>query len=257
MNSRCPVHACATIGFRSDFLCPKCLSEASQPGLAVINSQHERARIAAGDRRFADAGIPDLFLSASFGSFTAPCEKASTVARALQAYATHFDQQRSARNGFVFYGAPGTGKSHLACAVAKAVLQNGFTARYASLPTLTVALRAAYFKRSQSISVQDIIRSLTAPDLLVLDEIDLHGSSGADYQSLYEIINTRYETGGKPTIALSNRHITELERDLDERITTRILSGFPALYFDWEGRRDLRKLASQHQANLMESSPNE
>lgn len=217
-------------------VCTACLAALSLPAIERVatSRRHEHDDQRARDVRA--CGIPERFALADFSNFEPPNPSAGKVARALQGYAEHFDTQRELRTGFLFVGAPGTGKTHLAASVARRVLAHGLDVRYCSVPGLTLQVRRTY-KERECESVADIVAGLVAPDLLVLDEIDLHGSSDADYQVLYEIVNGRYERGCAPTIAISNRPVTDLNADLNERITSRIMGGFPAVVFDWPGRR--------------------
>lgn len=121
------------------------------------------------------------------------------------------------------------------------LLEQGFSAAYMSLPSLTRQIRAAFGRNHV---IDDILRKLCAVDLLVLDEIDLHGTSDNDYNMLYDIINSRYEKPGFPTLAISNRPVADLSADLDERVVSRLLAGTSPVVFDWVGQRDVRKAIS-------------
>ena len=110
-----------------------------------------------------------------------------------------------------------------------------------SLPSLTRQIRAAFGRNRV---VDDILQKLCNVDLLVLDEIDLHGTSDNDYNMLYDIINSRYEKPGYPTLAISNRPVADLSADLDERVVSRLLAGTSPVVFDWVGQRNVRKANS-------------
>lgn len=233
---RCSIHQRALLAVGGRALCPACLFDGSKGALARFESHGERQRLGELNQRLFHAEIPPLFADATFDNFEPATEKAEKVRRALARYSEDFAVQRHARPGFIFTGQPGTGKTHLACAALQEVISRGFTARYASLPAITLSIRRSY-KSSEALTAADVIDDITSADLLVLDELDLHGASDSDYQTLYEIINRRYEQGAAPIIALSNRTIEDLKRDLDERLTTRILGSLSATQFDWPGRR--------------------
>lgn len=238
---QCSLHGRLMLSVGDKEYCPACLTAKSQLAIGLIGDVAERARQFDLDRRLRAANIPSRFADATFDTFCAETPKAETTKLAFKGYAEHFEQQRHARGGFIITGAPGTGKTHLAIAVARVVIAQGAQARYASLPDLTLQVRASYRESQSRRTAADIVSELVSPDLLILDEIDLHGSSDSDYQILYEIINGRYAAGGRPVLAISNRPLADLHIDLNERLTSRISSGFPAVVFDWPSQRDQRR----------------
>lgn len=221
----------------ASMLCGACLAARSHGATASLTGLRRRMADDACRARIEAAGIPATFLDSTFDGFVTQGDRAQRLLSALRDYSENFETGRFKRPGFVFTGAPGTGKTHMACAMVKAILSAGFTATYASLPRLTRDVRATF---GQPGSASGLLRRLISVDFLVLDEIDLHGSSDSDYAMLYDVINGRYEKPGHPTVAISNRTIDVLTRDLDERVVSRLLAGTAALTFDWPSRRDLR-----------------
>lgn len=240
---RCARHAreMKTVGRLT--LCAACAAEQGAGVRALYEAGFQQLRANELDALVSGSGIPDRFLASGFDAFEPPTPKAQRIAEALRNYAENFTTQRGVRPGFIFTGPPGTAKTHLACAMALTIALQGFSARYVSLPRLTMDIRRTY--KSPTESAADIVASLSACDFLVLDEIDLHGASDADYQSLYEIVNSRYEAGDRPTLAISNRTVGDLTVDLNERLITRLLAGTNPIAFDWEGRRLTRHVAER------------
>lgn len=234
----CEKHQRDLVKLGQQFLCPACVAQGATKTRFAMESSIARMRQGEVDARVVASGIPDRFIDSSFESFYPPTPRSAQVAQALRNYVANFEEQRALRTGFIFTGGPGTAKTHLACAMALALLDLGYTARYISMPRLTLEIRRSY--KSGSGTTADIISSLIECDFLVLDEIDLHGASDNDYQVLYEIINSRYELGNQPTLALSNRPLSDLTVDLNERLVTRLLAGTQPIVFNWEGRRDQR-----------------
>ncbi|MFK4705803.1 DNA replication protein DnaC [Roseateles asaccharophilus] len=233
------MHSKPLIRIGSGLACSACLAASSLPATLALGDL--RARTAARDlaARARAAGVPEEFEGKGFDSFVAETDRAAQVAQALEGYCAEFHAKRFKRKGFIFIGAPGTAKTHIACAMVQALLARGFSPKYTSLPRLTRELRAGFGRPGVA---EGVVRAHVDADLLVLDEIDLHGASDHDYNTLYDIINTRYERHGYPTLAISNREIGRLNVDLDERVTSRILSGTQPMVFDWQGRRGDRAL---------------
>jgi DNA replication protein DnaC len=215
-------------------VCTACLAAGGQEASASVAAMKRRSADLDLRNRILQAQIPERFASVAFEAFQPPTPRAGRISAALLRFAEDFDVQRKHRSGFVFTGLYGTGKTHLACAMAHVLLQQGYRPAYASLPAFTRAIRAAYGRPG---APEAVVQRLVEADFTILDEVDLHGSSDNDYTELYNLINARYEVAGRTTVLISNRPIERLVSDLDERIISRVLGGTEAISFDWESRR--------------------
>ncbi len=245
MTATCRIHGTSMRALGTRAYCPVCTAALTAPLLSVYEGNRAHLAQSELDARILVSGIPEIFRNASFESFDADGPRAAQVAQALRNYSVHFATQRARRSGFVLTGPTGVGKTHLACAMLHEVMAQGFSARYVSLPRLTFEVRRTYKSQDSQDTVANLIADLVNCDLLVLDEIDLHGSSDSDYQMLYEIINGRYEAGGKPTVALSNRSASDLAEDLHERVMSRILCGTSPIACNWSDRRSSRRKTNE------------
>ncbi|HHK7933447.1 TPA: ATP-binding protein, partial [Serratia marcescens] len=104
---------------------------------------------------------------------------------------------------------PGTGKNHLALAIAKSVIES-----HQSPAAFTTALKIAReykstWSKTSTRTEDEVIRQFTRPDLLIIDEIGVQFGSEAEKLIMFEIINTRYERM-RPTILISNQSKEEL-----------------------------------------------
>ena len=137
----------------------------------------------------------------------------------------------------MFCGKPGTGKNHLACAIANSIIEN-----HQAKVLISTALRIARdiknsWSRDSQISEERTIKTYTDKDLLIIDEIGVQFGSEAEKIILFEIINTRYEQM-KPTILISNLSEQELGIYIGERVLDRMMEGQGAIIaFDWESYR--------------------
>lgn len=184
------------------------------------------------------AGIPGLFVDATLEGFKPETEAAERLLRAYVQMTNRVINGEMDMVGGLFVGPAGTGKTHIACALANKLIENGFTAAYTTLPRLT--LNHKHLNKQLGMSGLELVARYRSVDLLILDEIDLHAEGDQDYQMLYEIINSRYE-GGLPTIAISNRDVSTLTRDLNERLVSRITMNAPAIPFNWPSKRGFAK----------------
>ena len=233
----CNVHHRPMRQIGESLICPACLGDASAPAVAGLEERAERQEQRDTAKRLEQAGVPAKFADSSFENWNPTTERATRMAKVMGKYVQEFASSRRKRDGFIFTGAPGTGKTHIACAIVSGLARGGFNSRYLSVPTFTRAVKASYGRPGQT---DLLLRSVIDSDFLVMDEIDLHGSSDVDYTILYDIINSRYERSGAPVLVISNRPVDRLIVDLDGRIVSRILGAHPPMIFDWPSQREVR-----------------
>lgn len=94
-----------------------------------------------------------------------------------------------ARENVLFVGNPGTGKSHLAIALASAACAKGYRVRFFRVTELITALIEARDERS----LQGLKSRLSKLDLLVLDELGYVPASKVGAELLFDVISTAYE----------------------------------------------------------------
>lgn len=100
---------------------------------------------------------------------------------------------RWVRNGenVIFLGPPGVGKTHLAVALGIEAIKQGYRAQFVS----TQGLLASLAKAQSENKLEERLRTLCQPKLLIIDEIgylplDRHGAS-----LFFQLITRRYEKG--------------------------------------------------------------
>lgn len=110
------------------------------------------------------------------------------------------------RENVLLVGQAGVGKSHIAQALGHRACRAGHSVLYVGANDALRQLRAA---RGDGTYDRKLLR-LTAPDLLILDDLGLRALSGDEPGDLYEIIRHRYEHGS--LVITSNRDVEELAR---------------------------------------------
>ena len=167
--------------------------------------------------------INQALRQATFENYIAPSADLHRVKERLAAYAEDFDVGNS--GNLLLYGGYGVGKSHLAAAVSKRLIANGYRALFLSVPKLLTKIKDTYGK-SNKFSEADLLEMIGQVDLFVLDDLGTEytnlrqGSDNWTHTKLFEVLDAR---AGKPTIYTTNLSGAELEWKLNERNLSRVL----------------------------------
>lgn len=216
--------------------CPECLKSRLadvKRQIAEIELSKKSEKI---DRLRANSGIPARFSTVRFSNFESTPEN-NLALRTCQRYADKWQDRAKSGGGLVLCGRPGTGKNHLACAIAHQVIE-----QHQADVFLTTAMRilrkvkSTWSKASEQ-SEDEVIAFYSKQDLLIIDEIGVQFGSESEQMILFEIINNRYEAM-RPTILISNLPENELSAFIGERVLDRMREGQGAVVnFTWESYR--------------------
>ncbi len=138
--------------------------------------------------------------------------------------------------GLLFFGSYGIGKTHLAAAIVNRLIGQ-IRVLYISCPDLLNEIRETLHTKGSS---SRLIMAKTV-DLLVLDDIGAEKPSEWVRETLFILINHRYEHL-LPTIFTTNCSLDELEQRLGGRISSRIAEMSRCIKFggnDWRTKREV------------------
>jgi DNA replication protein DnaC len=225
------------LGWRTTVLdkCPKCVREESDAELAAIEAKERAERQAKIDARLNQAGIPALLRDRSFGNYDADTREKINACSKFISLAEKFDLHLKTGTVLVGMGKVGTGKSHLACAVANYVMARGYTAYYTSTARLFTKIRGTWAKSSE-ISEEQLLRQFEQIDLMILDEVGLQRGTDDEQRTLHELLEAR-RLNCRPTILLTNLDGANLKAFLGERFLDRLSESGVSVKFDWESHR--------------------
>jgi len=182
-------------------------------------------------RRFAEKTFENFLL------YGAHRESQENVLSYTRGFAEDFARHRKSGTWLLFVGNTGTGKGHLCAAIINRIVRSGYSALFTKTPRLLREIKDT-FNRDSEVTQSEILRRMTALDLLVIDEVGVQFGTDTERMILYEVLDLRYEEM-RPVILTSNvRNLKALEKLLGERIIDRLFERESRiLFFDWESYR--------------------
>lgn len=163
--------------------------------------------------------LGERFKDASFDSFRQVAGTEECLYY-VKKYALNFTKQTE--NGICIYGRAGNGKSHLAAALVKCVINRGFTAIFIEVPELFSRIKATYGAEAE-VSEDKIMSALGKCDLLVLDDAGAERPSEWVQEKFFQIINTRYKNRLPVVITTNTKDMAGLEDIIGFRAYDRVL----------------------------------
>ena len=200
--------------------CPRCLAETKIKKL------------------FGQSMIPKRFADKNFEGYEAIEKGQYQALKSCLDFAQELKTDWLSGKTLLLIGTPGTGKTHLACAVGHEAIKLGRTVLYTTVTRLLEDIKSSWNDKDRS--VKNIIARYVSVDLLIMDEIGaFKGISEREKDYLFEVINARYEQM-KPMIAVSNLRLScadSIEAYLEERSFDRLCEQARLVVFDWESFR--------------------
>ncbi len=222
--------------------CPDCAAEAAAEFARInqkqvaneLRSYKDDREIRNAEKRFDRVGIPPRFRSRSFSNFKCDDKGQADALRRTKSYSQRI--LAGGCGGLILRGSPGTGKTHLACAVGIEFEKAGHSVMFLTVVEMIRKLRECY-RANSDIKLQQAIDSFRDLDLLILDEVGVQSGTDDELLLLIDVINARYGWL-KPTVLISNMEISEITSLLTERVVDRMREDGGALIeFTWKSFR--------------------
>lgn len=203
-------------------VCPKCEGTGYVVDEATNTTQRCDCETQTWDYRFRlqQSGIPKRFLKATFDTFETPRgdRLRAEVLEASRIYAESVSMEDP--EGIVMRGQPGSGKTHLAVAILRRVMERGMDGLYIGFNELLTQIRHSY-NPDFPLSEDEVLMPLYEADVLVLDDLGAETTKDFVRDRLYLIVNRRYEAE-KPLIITTNCDTAELDVRVGPRISSRL-----------------------------------
>lgn len=212
--------------------CPECRKQEEEEAERETREDAERRNRANADRLFRNSGIPARYVGCTLENYisdTAGQKRAREIA-------TRYVEAFPARGAsLILCGKPGTGKTHLACAIGHALTDQQHSVAFGTVLSVIRHIKDTYRKDSER-SETEAVDDMLSPELLILDEVGAQLGTEHEKLLLFEIINERYQ-GCKPTILISNLTREELGQYMGDRVMDRFRESGAIVAFDWASHR--------------------
>ncbi len=205
--------------------CPKC-RDTGYDGINLCECAKRRLTL----ESYKSSGIYKLITTQSFDNFSLDAyktpEQKSTMTRLYnesKKYAAEFNPEASP--SLFFVGDTGLGKTHISSAIAKTIIDKGFSVVYETAPSMMTRLEREHFDREYHSDDRYM-----QCDLLIIDDLGAEYSSRMNISFLYNIVNTRL-INSLPMIISTNLSPYELEKRYERRMSSRLMGEFKVFAF--------------------------
>ena len=232
--------------------CPHCEAEKEKQMAAEEAVKREQYQLESDMKMI---GIPKRYQHATLESFEAVSDAQKRAKRFCTAFVERFQSCLDKGTSLVFCGNVGTGKTHLAYAIAREVhakyhqqlfprktienlheVRPEVTAKVVSALDIMRDVKAVYAKGATE-SEQDVIDRYTLYPLLIIDEVGVQYGSEHEKIIMFDVLNRRY-LDMKPTIMISNLTIADLNSFVGDRVLDRLKENSGSVIdFSWESHR--------------------
>lgn len=114
----------------------------------------------------------------------------------------------------LLFGASGVGKTHIACGIGYALIEQGVRVKFTTATRIVQILRQA----KEALSLSEVLTRMDKYAVLIVDDIGYVKKSSQETQVLFELIAHRYETGS--LIITSNQPFSAWDQIFDDNMMT-------------------------------------
>ena len=122
----------------------------------------------------------------------------------MRGYVEHFAEMSERGKGLLLFGPTGTGKTFYACAIANALIEQGYSAIVTTFAEISADLQGTWAKN-------EVYNELNSVDLLVLDDLAAERNTEYMQEIVFTVIDARC-AANKPMIVTSNLTADEFKK---------------------------------------------
>lgn len=163
------------------------------------------------ERILGSSGIKKRFRMRRFETFRTDTRERKKAYKAAKEYADNFRRHRADGDGLYIEGTNGTGKTHLAAAIALQLIDEGTPVICKTAGDLLLDIKKSFDCRE--VSEAEVLDAYKKVDLLIIDDLGKEQCSDWSVSTLYSILNDRYEEM-RPVIITTNYNTENLARAL-------------------------------------------
>lgn len=141
-----------------------------------------------------------------YATFSQSDQRDEALEFEARTYAKCFDQAQQDKNGLIFFGDIGCGKTFYAECIANELIDKGYMVMYSSVSKI-----ADIPKEHKAF----VMKAVEKCDLLILDDFGAERDTPFMSGQAYEIINARYRAGKKPLVITTNISFESMASEKD------------------------------------------
>ncbi|MEQ4511790.1 MAG: ATP-binding protein [Dickeya sp.] len=184
----------------------------------------------------AECGVGRRFIRSTLENFIPANEQAENNLAVCRQFVSEWEQIYENGSSLVLTGRPGTGKTHLAVAIMRALIERHDIDTYMTTAQRIIRAMRDSWRQSSNRTEYEVLSFYCEKDLLVIDEVGMQHGTDSERLLVSEVINTRYERM-LPNILISNYTRDEMDGFLGYRAMDRVMESSAVLVFDWDSHR--------------------
>lgn len=232
------------ISFGGEILSPQSCDECDDEKRTVEEKEQEMLCLQKQEQKKhflrEQSNIPKRYKTSSLLTFKVQNKKQKIALEICENFVENFEKEEG--KNLILLGKPGTGKTHLACAVMHKIIANFIKPALFVNFSQKIAEIVGSYRATSPKAKNEILSELAAVDLLLIDDLGCAIQTEHTQEVINSIISERYDLK-KSTIITANLNCDQLVNYCGTRVSSRLHEAIKnAGIFDWN---DFRKIGDE------------